>query len=61
MHKNYKLDEQVITNIINRHIKPIEHKKTNKNSLSTTLNLKPQTSPLKITQIFPKLSKIKLI
>ena len=24
MHKHYKLDEQVITNIIHRHIKPIE-------------------------------------
>ena len=27
MPENYKLDEQVITNIIYRHIKPIEHQK----------------------------------
>ena len=38
MHKNYKLDEQEITNIIFRHIKPIEHQKQIK------LNLKRQTS-----------------
>ena len=30
MHKNYKVDEQVITNIIKRHIKPTEPKKNNK-------------------------------
>ena len=27
MHKNYKLDKQVITNIIHRHIKPTDHQK----------------------------------
>ena len=27
MHKNYKSNEQVITNIIHRHIKPIKHQK----------------------------------
>ena len=27
MHKNYKLDKQVIINIIHRHIKPTEHQK----------------------------------
>ena len=27
MHYNYKLDEQAITNIIKRHIKPIEKQK----------------------------------
>ena len=27
MHNNYKLDEQAITNIIKRHIKPIEKQK----------------------------------
>ena len=37
MHKNCKLDEQVITNIINKPIKPIEHQK--QNSLPYTLNL----------------------
>ena len=42
MHNNYKLDEQAITNIIKRHIKPIE-----KQNLSTTLNLK--TSNLIVT------------
>ena len=32
MYYNFKLDEQAITNIIKRHIKPIEKKtKTNKN------------------------------
>ena len=27
MHKNYKLDEQVTTSLIRRHVKPIEHQK----------------------------------
>ena len=27
MHKNYKIDEQVITNIIHRYIKPIKNQK----------------------------------
>ena len=27
MHKNYKLDEKVLTNIIYRHLKPLEHGK----------------------------------
>ena len=27
MHNNYKLDEQAITNILKRHIKPIEKQK----------------------------------
>ena len=32
MHNNYKLDEEAITNVIKRHIKPIrkQNKKTNK-------------------------------
>ena len=30
MHYNHTLDEQAITNIIKRHIKPIKKKKTNK-------------------------------
>ena len=37
---NYKLDKQAITNIIKRHNKPIK----NKWNLSTSLNLKHQTS-----------------
>ena len=43
MHKNYKLDEQVITNFKHRHIKPIKYQKKKK-------------SLLRITQTLPKLS-----
>ena len=52
MHKNYKLDEQIITNIIHRHIKPIEHHKQIKRIIYYTKfktpNLTNQT-----TQISP--------
>ena len=47
MNYNYKLDEQAITNIIKRHIKPIEKQI----KLSTALNLKHQTLSLRITPI----------
>ena len=50
MHHNYKLDEQTITNIIKRHIKPIEKQ----NLSSTTLNLKHQFSLLKTTTTLPE-------
>ena len=49
MHKNYKVDEHAITNIIHRYIKPTEPPKQI-NSLSETLNLKHQTLSLRITQ-----------
>ena len=53
MHQNYKLDEQAITNIIKRHIKPIEKQKHIKLS---TLNLKHQALFVKITPSLLKYS-----
>ena len=50
MHYSDKLDEQEITNIIKRHIKPIGKRKTNK-TYHRLLNLKHQTTSLKITPI----------
>ena len=47
MHYNDKLDEQALTNIIKRHIKPIEKQKQIK--LILYLNLKHQTLSLRIT------------
>ena len=60
MHKIYKVNEQVITNIIHRHIKPTEPQKQ-LNSLSTTVNLKRQTSLLRVTQTPSKLPSLKII
>ncbi len=48
MHNNYKADEQIIINIIYRHIKPTKPQKQIK--LSVSLNLKHPTSSLRITQ-----------
>ena len=56
MHKNYNLDEQVILNIMHRHIKPIEQQ--NQIKLILYLHLKRQTSSLKMTQ---KLSQTKVV
>ena len=55
MHKNYKLNEQVITNIIHRHIKPTEPQKQIK-LIIYNAKFKRQTSSLRITKTPPKLS-----
>ena len=36
MHNNYKIDEEAITNIIKRHIKPIEKQKQIKHIINYT-------------------------
>ena len=54
MHKNYKLDEHVITNIIHGHIKPIEHQKQIKLIIYFT-KFKSQISSLRIIQTLSKI------
>ena len=51
MHKNYKIDEQIITNIIHRYIKPIEHQKQIKLIIYCTKFMHPRIYWIEIVEL----------